>query len=126
MKPIHHPRPQLRRDNWKSLDGEWKFLFDDNDLGRKEAWEQEAPWDRTINVPFSYETKKSGIDDQSEHRVVWYEREIDPGPLERGERKILHFEGVDYLAEVWVNGRYAGSHTGPYSRFSLDITALFE
>ena len=124
MKPINHPRPQLRRDNWISLDGEWKFLFDDGDLGRKEAWEQEAPWDRTINVPYSYETKKSGMNDQSEHNVVWYEREIDPGSLENGERKILHFEGVDYYAVLWVNGRFAGSHTGPYSRFSLDITEL--
>lgn len=124
MNKINHPRPQLRRENWRSLEGKWNFIFDNEDVGRKQNWEQNAPWKQTIKVPFTYETVLSGIGDSSEHKVVWYEKQIGFEPMKERERKILHFEGVDYRAEVWVNGRFAGNHTGPYSRFSFDITDL--
>lgn len=28
-----HPRPQFIRKNWLLLDGQWKFKFDDENLG---------------------------------------------------------------------------------------------
>ena len=116
-----YPRPQLVRRNWINLNGEWDFSFDDQNAGEKEKWNERFPVEKqTINVPFSYETKLSGIGDESFHPVVWYEREITVSEPEK--RQILHFEGVDYNAKVWVNGCFAGTHTGAYARFSLDIT----
>ena len=35
---------------------------------------------------------------------------------------ILDFEAVDYIAEVYVNGRLAGRHEGFFSPFSVNIT----
>ncbi|MCG8686991.1 MAG: glycoside hydrolase family 2, partial [Desulfobacterales bacterium] len=122
MNTIDHPRPQLRRDAWTSLDGEWRFRFDDDDAGRNEAWERGTEWDSAIRVPFSHETELSGIADRGEHPVVWYERDVDIHPPEGGERTVIHFEGIDYAGDLWINGRHAGSHSGPYSRFSADIT----
>ena len=40
------------------------------------------------------------------------------------EKLLLHFEGSDYETKVWVNGSFAGEHTGGYERFSFDITEL--
>ncbi len=37
-------------------------------------------------------------------------------------RYVLDFEAVDYIAEVYVNGRMVGTHEGFFARFSLDIT----
>ena len=34
----------------------------------------------------------------------------------------LHFDGVDYIAEVFVNGSFAGSHEGFFGIFELDAT----
>ncbi len=34
----------------------------------------------------------------------------------------LHFDGVDYSCEVWLNGVRLGSHEGAFSPFSFDIT----
>ena len=38
------------------------------------------------------------------------------------DRVILHFEGVDYRASVWVTGAHVIDHEGSQSRFSVDVT----
>lgn len=37
---------------------------------------------------------------------------------------LLHFDGVDYFCDVWVNGTHAGHHEGYYSDWEVDVTAL--
>lgn len=34
----------------------------------------------------------------------------------------LHFDGVDYIAEVFVNGSFVGAHEGFFGAFEFDIT----
>lgn len=120
-----YPRPQFVRDNWECLNGAWDFAFDDNNLGEKEKWYENFHGERKIQVPFTYETKLSGIQDESRHDIVWYGRKIcvDKSRLEN-DRYILHFEGSDFVTRLWMNGQYAGSHRGGYARFSFDITDL--
>ena len=62
-----HPNPQFHRAEWVSLDGEWKFAFDDKKVGEKERWYASFPESTPINVPFTYETKASGINQQEHH-----------------------------------------------------------
>ena len=117
----NYPRPQLCREKWTDLNGKWRFRFDDEDKGLREGWQEKELTDcREITVPFTYETEASGIGDASFHPVVWYQRDVEYEVS--GNRAVLHFEGADYLAKVWINGRYAGGHTGGYARFSFDIT----
>lgn len=118
-----YPRPQLVRDNWQNLNGVWDFAFDDEKVGEEKGWYSQFPKEKEIRVPFSYETKLSGIQDESRHDVVWYHKTIVLDGKQLAEKKtILHFEGTDYYTKVWVNGKMVGTHTGGYSRFSLDIT----
>ena len=56
-----YPRPQLVRENWKSLNGSWRFHFDDEKKGIREGWYQGVPGNQQILVPFTYETEKSGM-----------------------------------------------------------------
>lgn len=122
-----YPRPQFVRDNWVNLNGSWDFRFDDGNQGEKEKWYEDFHGDRKINVPFTFETKLSGIHDETRHDYVWYRREIqaDVARLEK-EDYLLHFEGSDYITKVWVNGRFAGRHTGGYARFTFNITDLLK
>jgi len=120
-----YPRPQFVRANWENLNGTWDFAFDDANKGEREKWYEEFKGELKIEVPFTYETKLSGIQDESRHYNIWYHRtiKVDGNKLNQNDY-ILHFEGSDFVTKLWVNGQYAGSHRGGYARFSFDITAL--
>lgn len=112
-----HPRPQLRRadESWVSLNGRWEHAFAGPD--RPEAW------DGPIVVPFSPEAPLSGVGRQLRpDEWLWYRRAIDPPAPPAGGRVLLHFGAVDQSCTVWVDGVEAGSHTGGYLPFTLDIT----
>lgn len=119
-----YPRPQLVRKNWQNLNGEWAFLFDDENVGEKYEWFAAFPTDhKKIQVPFTYETKLSGINEQEHHKNIWYNRMLELTEEELEKKKVLlHFEGSDFYTKVWVNGTFVGSHKGGYARFSFDIT----
>ena len=120
-----YPRPQFVRTDWENLNGTWDFGFDDENAGEKKKWYQEFKGDKKINVPFTYETKLSGIQDETRHDFIWYRRTISvDGEKLENNRYILHFEGSDFITKVWVNGAYAGSHRGGYARCSFDVTNL--
>lgn len=114
-----HPRPQFIREGWELLDGTWKFAFDDEQTGVKKNWGAGIEATHDILVPFTYETKLSGINDPTHHHVVWYERTIN---VTSDKNVLLHFEGVDYNCTLWVNGKLVGHHEGGYHAFKFDIT----
>lgn len=121
-----YPRPQLRRQRWLSLDGTWRFTFDDELRWRIPT--DVSPWSRQIEVPFAPECKRSGIEDTGFHRACWYERDFAIPPAQVGpdgapiERTLLHFGAVDYQARVWVNDEFVVEHEGGHTPFSADIT----
>lgn len=117
-----YPRPQFVRKDWTNLNGEWSFRFDDHNAGEQENWQEKFTETHKINVPFTYETKMSGIGAEEFHPNVWYSRQVQIPKEAEGKRVILHFQAVDHMAKVWVNGRMAGSHQGGYAAFSFDIT----
>lgn len=119
-----YPRPQFVRENWMNLNGEWKFAFDDGDVGLREGWFRgDVTFAKRIVVPFVYQTVLSGVDDQTHHEIVWYKREFElDGDLDGGKEVKLHFGAVDYSASVFVNGQKVGEHDGGHTSFTLDIT----
>ncbi len=119
-----YPRPQMIRTSWENLNGTWDFAFDDANTGEQNGWAVDFQPQYAIAVPFTYETKRSGIGIEAPHSHVWYARTIVVRPHDG--RILLHFEGSDWHTRVFVNGRFAGEHRGGYARFSLDITALVQ
>jgi hypothetical protein len=121
-----YPRPDFVRDQWVSLNGPWGFQFDDENTGLSEQW-----WDgakarvfaRTIQVPFGFQSKLSGIGDTGYHDVVWYRRTFEVPADWKGKRVRLNFGAVDYRCHVWVNGALQGTHEGGQVPFSFDVTS---
>lgn len=117
-----YPRPQFVRKEWENLNGEWNFIFDDNDEGETREYFKKFPLSGKIIVPFTYETKLSGIEDDTVHYIVWYNKKINIRKEQIENKKIiLNFEGSDYKTKIWINGNYIGENIGAYSRFSFDI-----
>lgn len=114
-----HPRPQFIRESWQLLDGEWGFSFDDKKIGIEKRWFNGFESTHQIKVPFTYETKLSGIFDSSHHQVVWYQKKIQ---INEKKAKSILFEGVDYFSQVWLNGHLIGTHQGAYERFEFELS----
>lgn len=117
-----YPRPQLERDNYRMLNGKWRYwIVPVEDTGN-------IPEKKEILVPFSPEALLSGVGRQLlPGEYLWYEKRIRFSPeelsrKERGMRCILHFDAVDRQAVVYCNGREIVRHTGGYLPFSAEIT----
>ncbi len=119
-----YPSPQFKRCAWQTLNGIWQFCFDDEENGiSRKLYENGVPLGLEINVPFAYQSKASGIGISDLHEVMWYRRVFSLTDEMKGGRTLLHFNGADYEAEVWLNGVYVGKHVGGYTHFCFDITA---
>lgn len=122
-----HPRPAFAREAWHSLDGPWDFAFDDDNIGLKEAWYRKTSgFPMTIQVPFTYQSERSGIGVADHHPVLWYHRAFDPPSLGEGQRLLIHFGAVDHSCKVYVNGQMAGQHRGGYAPFTIDATPYLQ
>ncbi len=119
-----YPRPQLERCGWTSLNGRWRFRFDDERLFSHPR--QITDWPLSIVVPFPPEAQASGIADRGFHRACWYERDFDIAIDAGRERVILRFGAADYAARVWVNGHSVAAHEGGHTPFSADISQALD
>ncbi len=105
-----YPRPQLERESFLNLNGAWDFYANGGD--REE-----------ILVPFVPESLLSGIHRHMGERpsLEYRKRFTLPDGFNKG-RVILHFEGVDQIATVYLNGIKLGVHYGGNLAFSFDVT----
>ncbi|MFM7629602.1 MAG: glycoside hydrolase family 2 protein [Algoriphagus sp.] len=114
-----YPRPQLVRTSWQNLNGPWDYAI------LPKGTTPEAGFQGKITVPFAVESLLSGVQLKvGPDQELWYEREVSLQLDRKNRRTIIHFGAVDWEAEVWVNGKPAGSHQGGFDGFSLDISDL--
>lgn len=116
---VDYPRPQMVRERWQNLNGLWEYAITDKNAA------QPASFDGKILVPYPLESALSGVKKAllpDQH--LWYKRTFTHSFIKGREKVLLHFGAVDYEATVFINGTKAGSHTGGYTAFSFDITAL--
>ena len=121
-----HPNPQLYRQNYVLLNGEWDFVFDEEDQGITKKYNEVFPKDsRKIIVPYPYQSESSGINIPDKHiDVIWYHREVEIKDLSK--TYLLTFLAVDYETILFVNGQRAFKHVGGYDSFRVDITKFLK
>jgi beta-galactosidase len=104
------------------LSGTWQIAFDPGEAGDRQDWTN-GHWpearSESIQVPAIWNIAFPDAEGIGFYRKVfdlaadWHEKAVQ-----------LHFEGVSYRAEVWLNGRFVGAHMGAYTPFSLDVTSF--
>lgn len=139
-----------------SLDGKWLFAPGYEISGQQEAIspdESDRGW-HVLSVPNfwnpdriwlfgeRYGTASKGVSDSyyqketdrcaaytfdyKKTNIGWYRQWIElPGDIE-GKHLELCFDAVSKTAEVWINGRKAGSHIGMFGDFKIDATGLLK
>ena len=103
----------------QTLSGTWKLAVDPANRGVKDRWfEGIQPEAKEAPVPGVIQQVFPGY-----HGVAWYWhsfRVVSGGARE--DRLLIRFGAVDYLADVWINGKHAGTYEGGETPFEFDIT----
>ena len=117
-----YPRPQIVRKDWLNLNGEWEFEIDHGCSGKERGLQHAERLKERILVPFCPESQLSGIGYRDFMAAVWYRRALSIPEEWANRRILLHIGACDFHTTVYVNGRCAGTHSGGYTPFAVDIT----
>ena len=110
-----YPRPNLVRDSYFNLNGEWECRINESETADF--------YDETIIVPFSPESMLSGVGKiVMPHQRLHYRKKFTLPEGFKKSRVLLHFGAVDQECSVFVNGIRVGGHKGGYLPFHFDIT----
>jgi hypothetical protein len=80
--------------------------------------------DRGIYPDPDYGLNNLAIPESLAHQDYWYRVEFKTPAATRGQRLTLTFEGINYAAEVWLNGKKLGGFTGAFLHGKFDVTGL--
>lgn len=112
--------------------GRWcsKYEFNnaigENSPGRP-AWHipelNDASWDIVSLPEWRYGVLERMVPSSS---ILWYRTKFSAELPGNGDRIFLVFEGVDWEAEVWLNGQKLGRHSVYFEPFRFDVTGIID
>jgi beta-galactosidase len=108
-----------------SINNHWKFL----PRGTADAFEtnfDDSKW-KIISLPHTWNAKDPFDDDGTYKRGIgWYRKVLNFDDRYRDKEVYLNFEGVNQVADVYVNGAFVAEHRGGYTAFTVDITQFMK
>jgi beta-mannosidase len=127
--------PKLDVRARQDLGGQWRSKFEitySEDGKRPEPpdWFGEdfdnAAWEPTTVPEWRWSPIKKGGRWYPASCILWYRTRFAAAPAPGGKRVFLCFAGVDWEAEVWLNGKFLGRHKVYYEAFRFDVTGLLK
>ena len=108
-----------------SLDGMWQIVFDRSNEGGRNEWfrEKNYPKDKAgqIIVPSCWE-----LTEKDYEGVAFYRRTFKVPANWKGKIVRLHFDAVNYVAEVWLNNHAVGFHEGGFTPFDFRVDKMIK
>ena len=101
----------------KSLDGNWNFRIDPEDIGEKEGWHHALPTKENACVPSVWNTTMGLLEYEG---AAWYEKKF----YTKGGTLRFVFEAVLTQADIWLDGHKLGDHYGGFCQFELIANAI--
>jgi len=119
-----------------SLNGEWQVIIDPTGVGEwRQVWLEKKPSNKTDFVEYSFEGGPSLYvpgDFNTQmceltyyEGIIWYKKSINYFK-KTGRRVFIHFGAVNYIADLYLNGKHAGKHEGGFTPFQVEVTKLIE
>ncbi|SNR81269.1 beta-mannosidase [Methylobacillus rhizosphaerae] len=105
----------------QTLDGSWQFQPIEKELNVTPQLQAPAQGWKNINVPDNWYRQGHDISGFS-----WYQKQFKLDAKNSARVSHLVFSGVDYEADIWLNDRYLGHHTGYFQAFDFDVTGLLK
>ena len=126
-----YPRPQLVRDRWLNLNGQWDYAIVPGGSLPDGTHKLIPPekWQGRIVVPFCAESTLSGVKQRvGDRQVLWYRRTFKLPAEWNAADVVLNFGAVDWESYVWVNGEPVTpiAHRGGYDPFGYRIGHLLK
>ena len=138
------PAPLQKRER-VNLPKQWKFTFEAKESPKVEgippapAWNtsdfDDAGWETTTVPEWRYRTREGDetacdpkiVDCWKNHQktadtICWYRTTFSARRPPAPQRLWLCFDGVDWEAQVWLNGEPLGTHRVYYEPFRFDVT----
>ena len=96
-----------------SLNSGWKFFYKE---------ENSSDNAREVSLPHTWNIDAFIGDGTYLQTAASYQRTLFIPAEWRGKRIFLRFNGVQSVADVFLNGRHIGDHYGGYTAFALEVT----
>ena len=96
-----------------SLNSGWKFFYKE---------ENSSDNAREVSIPHTWNLDAFVGDGSYYQTSANYQRTLFVPAEWRGKRLFLRFNGVQSVADVFLNGRHIGDHFGGYTAFTFEIT----
>lgn len=104
-----------------SINDGWRFLPEGVAYAFEEDYD-DSKWDR-ISLPHTWNSHDPFDDDGTYKRGIgWYRKRLKLDSRFKNKEIFLNFEGANQVADVYVNGSFAGEHRGGYTGFTVNIT----
>jgi len=142
FEPVQVPAPPPEADGTIRLSGGWKLVNEaaiaDKARAVSTCGYDDGKWliatvPGTVLTSYQnlgavpdpfYSDHIQQISDFFAHTNWWYRNELEVPASYAGKRVWLNFDGVNYRAYVFVNGKQVGSLDGAFIRGHLDVTDL--
>ena len=104
----------------KPFNDGWSFKKADNFPKLEDSWE-------SVSIPHTWNAEDMQIKRNIFYAGdAYYKKTYTPDASLSGKRVFLRFEGVAAIADVYINGNFAGNHKGAYSAFAIEVTSLLK
>lgn len=118
--------------NTTSLNGAWNVIIDPTGVGEwRKVWEEKKPQKKTdfieysfeggpvFNVPGDFNTQLPEL--FYVEGTIWYKKTFIHNK-QNNKRIFLHFGAVNYMADVYLNGKLIGKHEGGFTPFQFELS----
>src|SRR5262249_12822269 len=114
------PHAEIRRDT--SLVDGWRFVKRDV-AGAEQKNFDDQTWE-IISIPHTWNALDGQDGGNDYYRGPgFYRRHFSIDASEAGRQLFIHFDGVNTVTDVWVNGVYLGQHRGGFGMFRFEMTS---